>query len=62
MNTRLWVETNTNQANQPNIDKALKQKSRRLKIRVIRLIRVRKNLKQFVVLNEHESPESTECR
>ena len=42
MNTRLWVETNTNQANQPNIDKALKQKSRRLKIRVIRLIRVRK--------------------
>ena len=43
------VKTNTNQANQPNVDKALKQKSRRLKIRVIRTIRVRKNLKQFVV-------------
>ena len=36
------VETNTNQTNLPNIDKALKQKSRRLKIRVIRIIRVRK--------------------
>ncbi len=43
------VETNTNHPNLPNIDKALKQKSRRLKIRVIRIIRVRKNLKQFVV-------------
>ena len=41
-NTRLGVKTNTNQANRTNVDKALKQKSRRLKIRVIRIIRVRK--------------------
>ena len=47
--TQASVETNTNQTNLPNIDKALKQKSRRLKIRVIRIIRVRKNHKQFVV-------------
>ena len=39
--TQASVETNTNQT-LPNIDKALKQKSRRLKIRVIRIIRVRK--------------------
>ena len=36
--------------------------SRRLKIRVIRLIRVRKNHKQLVFLNEHESSESNEFR